>query len=203
MEVIREIDEFRQACERAREDGPAGPGGFKVGFVPTMGYLHDGHSLLLRAARQACGTVAMSIFVNPLQFGPTEDLERYPRDLERDSAIAEREGVDLLFVPDVTEMYPDGEPVVTVNPGPIGEVLEGAIRPGHFTGVCKVVAKEYDIRTATDGAWYRCCGGKVRKLVDCCAYSRRRINGDAALTGYCYSGRKVFCVMYFQTKVPC
>ena len=69
--------------------------------------------------------------------------------------------------------------------------------------VCRVVAKEYRIRTATDGAWYRCCGGRVRKLVDCCAYSSRRINGDAALTGYCYAGRKVFCVMYFQTKVAC
>jgi hypothetical protein len=82
---------------------------------------------------------------------------------------------------------------------PDGRPLPRASR----TPVCKVVAKEYDIRTATDGAWYRCCGGKVRKLVDCCAYSSRRINGDAALTGYCYSGRKVFCVMYFQTKVPC
>jgi hypothetical protein len=82
---------------------------------------------------------------------------------------------------------------------PDGRPLPRASR----TPVCKVVAKEYDIRTATDGAWYRCCGGKVRKLVDCCAYSSRRINGDAALTGYCYAGRKVFCVMYFQTKVPC
>jgi hypothetical protein len=71
------------------------------------------------------------------------------------------------------------------------------------TPVCTVVAEEFRLRTSTDGAWSRCCGGKVRKLVDCCAYTRRRINGDAALTGYCYSGRKVFCVMYFQTNVPC
>jgi hypothetical protein len=82
---------------------------------------------------------------------------------------------------------------------PDGRPLPRASR----TPVCKVVAKEFDITTRVDGAWYRCCGGKVRKLVDCCAYSSRRINGDGALTGYCYAGRKVFCVMYFQTKVPC
>jgi hypothetical protein len=89
----------------------------------------------------------------------------------------------------------DGEPLTD----PDGRPLPRATR----TPVCKVVSKEFGIRTATDGAWYRCCGGKVRKLVDCCAYSSRRINGDGALTGYCYAGRKVFCVMYFQTKVPC
>jgi hypothetical protein len=82
---------------------------------------------------------------------------------------------------------------------PDGRPLPRASR----TPVCKVVSKEFHIRTSTDGAWFRCCGGKVRKLVDCCAYTSRRINGDAALTGYCYSGRKVFCVMYFQTTVPC
>lgn len=75
--------------------------------------------------------------------------------------------------------------------------------PAPRTRVCDETARQYGFRTWTDGAWYRCCGGRVRKLVDCCAYSSRRINGDAALTGYCYSGRKVFCVMYFQTKVPC
>ena len=89
----------------------------------------------------------------------------------------------------------DGQPLTD----PDGRPLPRASR----TPVCKVVAKEFKIRTAVDGAWYRCCGGKVRKLVDCCAYSNRRINGDASLTGYCYAGRKVFCVMYFQTKVPC
>jgi hypothetical protein len=89
----------------------------------------------------------------------------------------------------------DGNPLTD----PDGRRLPRATR----TPVCKVVAKEFEITTRVDGAWYRCCGGKVRKLVDCCAYSSRRINGDGALTGYCYSGRKVFCVMYFQTKVPC
>jgi len=75
--------------------------------------------------------------------------------------------------------------------------------PAPRTTVCSETARKYNFKTWVDGAWYRCCGGRVRKLVDCCAYSNRRINGDAALTGYCYSGRKVFCVMYFQTKVPC
>jgi hypothetical protein len=89
----------------------------------------------------------------------------------------------------------EGQPLTD----PDGRRLPRATR----TPVCRAVAKEYKIRTATDGAWYRCCGGRVRKLVDCCSYSRRRINGDGALTGYCYAGRKVFCVMYFQTKVPC
>ena len=82
---------------------------------------------------------------------------------------------------------------------PDGRPLPRATR----TPVCKVVAEEYGFKTQEDGAWYRCCGGKVRKLVDCCSYSRKRINGDASLTGYCYKGRRVFCVMYFQTKVPC
>ncbi len=89
----------------------------------------------------------------------------------------------------------DGEPLTDPDGRPLP--------PASRTPVCDAVADQYDIRTATDGAWYRCCGGRVRKLVDCCAYSRRRINGDRALTGYCYKGRKVFCVMYFQTKVPC
>ena len=89
----------------------------------------------------------------------------------------------------------DGNPLTD----PDGRGLPRATR----TPVCKVVAKKFDLTTRVDGAWYRCCGGKVRKLVDCCAYTSRRINGDGALTGYCYSGRKVFCVMYFQTKVPC
>jgi hypothetical protein len=75
--------------------------------------------------------------------------------------------------------------------------------PAPRTLLCSATADAYGLRTRVDGAWYRCCGGRVRKLVDCCAYTRRRINGDAALTGYCYSGRKVFCVMYYQTKVPC
>jgi hypothetical protein len=82
---------------------------------------------------------------------------------------------------------------------PDGRPLPRASR----TPVCKAVGEQHDFKTSIDGAWYRCCGGRVRKLVDCCSYSRKRINGDASLTGYCYKGRRVFCVMYFQTKVPC
>ena len=89
----------------------------------------------------------------------------------------------------------DGQPLTDAD----GRALPAASR----TTVCDAVQEEFDIRTATDGAWYRCCGGHVRKLVDCCAYSATRINGDAALTGYCYAGRRVFCVMYYDTRVPC
>jgi hypothetical protein len=95
-----------------------------------------------------------------------------------------------------------GEPVDedgNVLTDPDGRPLPRASR----TGVCKLTGKQYGFKGQIDGAWYRCCGGRVRKLTDCCGYTRKRINGDAALTGYCYGGRKVFCVMYFQTKIPC
>jgi pantoate--beta-alanine ligase len=135
VEVIRGREAIRDACDDARLAGRT------VGFVPTMGYLHDGHLSLLRRARMADDLVALSIFVNPLQFAPGEDLATYPRDLDRDLKLAEEEGVDVLFAPEREELYPDGEPLVTVDPGPLGEVLEGAARPGHFRGVCTVVAK--------------------------------------------------------------
>ena len=120
-----------------------------VSFVPTMGALHDGHARLMQVARkQGSGPVVVSIFVNPLQFGQGEDLDRYPRPLEEDLKVCEREGVDLVFVPRIEEVYPDGastgsidERGVTVEPGPLGNVLEGAVRPGHFRGVLTVVAK--------------------------------------------------------------
>jgi pantoate--beta-alanine ligase len=135
VEVIRRRVELRLACEEARRQGRA------VGYVPTMGFLHTGHVSLLEAAAEDCDFVAMSNFVNPLQFGPAEDLAGYPRDLDRDLAIAEQHGVDAVFVPDADEMYPGGRPAVTVDPGPLGDRLEGASRPGHFRGVCTVVAK--------------------------------------------------------------
>jgi len=115
-----------------------------VGFVPTMGAFHDGHRSLMRRAKAERDVTVASIFVNPLQFGDARDLETYPRDEEADLAAAEREGVDLVFAPAVDEMYPDGEPEVTVDPGPLGERFEGASRPGHFRGVATVVAKLFD-----------------------------------------------------------
>jgi pantoate--beta-alanine ligase len=112
-----------------------------VGLVPTMGALHAGHARLLSTAREECGFVAASIFVNPLQFTAAEDLRAYPRPLERDLEAAERLGTDLVFTPSEDEMYPGGPPEVTVDPGPLGGRLEGASRPGHFRGVLTVVSK--------------------------------------------------------------
>jgi pantoate--beta-alanine ligase len=107
----------------------------------TMGALHDGHAALLRAARRRAGTVLATIFVNPLQFGPHEDLDRYPRTLEADLEVCREAGVDLVLAPDRAEVYPHGTTTVLVEPGPAGSVLEGASRPGHFAGVLTVVLK--------------------------------------------------------------
>jgi pantoate--beta-alanine ligase len=118
--------------------------GRRIGFVPTMGYLHEGHLALVDEARRRADAVILSIFVNPLQFGPAEDLARYPRDLPRDRALALARGVDALFVPTVAAMYPPGSEV-RLSPGPIAERWEGAARPGHFTGVLTVVAKLFHL----------------------------------------------------------
>jgi pantoate--beta-alanine ligase len=118
--------------------------GRRVGFVPTMGYLHEGHLRLLDRARALSDATVVSIFVNPLQFGPSEDLDRYPRDLPRDRSLARDRGADCLFVPPVTEMY--AEPaLVRVTPGPLADHLCGVRRPGHFEGVLTVVAKLFHI----------------------------------------------------------
>src|SRR4029434_10564298 len=138
LEVMRTITATRAACDRARAKGRAG------GFVPTMGAFHEGQRPVVRRARDECDETVVSIFVNPLQFGDARDLQTYPRDEESDLAAAEREGVDLVFAPSVDEMYPGGEPEVTVDPGPLGERFEGASRPGHFRGVATVVAKLFD-----------------------------------------------------------
>ncbi|MCG8151062.1 pantoate--beta-alanine ligase [Pimelobacter simplex] len=140
---------------RSRGDLAGLRGTGPVVFVPTMGALHEGHASLLRIAREragADGTVVLSIFVNPLQFGPGEDLDRYPRTFDADVAIAATEGVDVVFAPTVAEMYPDGVPhegvvseAVTVQPGPLADLFEGASRPGHFRGVLTVVAKLFGL----------------------------------------------------------
>ncbi|MGZ4113498.1 MAG: pantoate--beta-alanine ligase [Actinomycetota bacterium] len=135
MDVIRTIAEVRSAGDEARAAGRT------VGLVPTMGALHDGHASLIERARAENDLVVVSIFVNPLQFGETADLDAYPRDEERDLRRAERLGVDVVFAPSVAEMYPRDEPEVTVDPGRLGDRLEGASRPGHFRGVATVVSK--------------------------------------------------------------
>jgi pantoate--beta-alanine ligase len=138
VKTIATIAELRSELDRARATGRS------VGFVPTMGYLHDGHASLMRAARAETDVVVASIFVNPLQFGPTEDLDAYPRDLARDTDVAAAAGVDVLFVPAADEMYP--EPVRTsVTVAQVSEPLEGAARPTHFAGVATVVAKLFAI----------------------------------------------------------
>jgi pantoate--beta-alanine ligase len=139
MEVTGSRDALREVCEEARRKD------LSVGFVATMGSLHEGHLSLARRAGEECDFTVMSIFVNTLQFGPAEDLANYPRHLGRDSGLAEEVGIDLLFTPDEEEMYPEGLPVITVDPGALGDRLEGASRPGHFRGVCTVVAKLFDL----------------------------------------------------------
>jgi pantoate--beta-alanine ligase len=139
VEVIRTVAEARAACDRIRADDRT------VGFVATMGAFHEGHRSLMRRARAERDALVVSIFVNPLQFGDPRDLETYPREEEADLADAEREGAELVFAPPASEMYPDGEPEVTVDPGPLAERIEGASRPGHFRGVATVVAKLFDI----------------------------------------------------------
>ena len=134
MRAVATSAELRAAVGAARQPGAA------VGFVPTMGALHAGHRSLLAAARRETGFVVASIFVNPLQFGPNEDLASYPRDLAGDLDVMEREGVDLVFTPDLAEMWPR-PPVVRVSAGSFGTRLEGALRPGHLDGVATVVAK--------------------------------------------------------------
>jgi pantoate--beta-alanine ligase len=139
VEVIRAIAMARRVCDAARSAGRT------VGFIPTMGAFHDGHASLMRRARDERDHMVVSIFVNPLQFGPGEDLSRYPRDEDRDLSIAGELGVDVVFAPSVEEMYPAGLPEVTVDPGPLGDRLEGGARPGHFRGVATVVAKLFDV----------------------------------------------------------
>ena len=138
MLLVTDIGEMREIALGAFREGRS------IGFVPTMGYLHRGHLSLMEAARAQNDLVAASIFVNPAQFGPQEDFARYPRDLAADSALAEKAGVDVLFCPQVEDMYPAGYSCY-VEPQGLSERLCGASRPGHFRGVCTVVLKLFNI----------------------------------------------------------
>ena len=134
MEIVRTVEELRQWSRARRKLGDT------VGLVPTMGALHAGHSSLIRAAAKSCSRVAVSIFVNPTQFGPNEDFSRYPRTFEADCALAEQEGAQVIFAPLVEEMYPQGATTFVDVEG-LSERLDGHSRPGHFRGVATVVTK--------------------------------------------------------------
>lgn len=134
MRIVRTIDELRRSLAPARRAGRT------IGLVPTMGAFHAGHLSLMRRAVESCDVVVVSLFVNPTQFGPSEDLATYPRDEARDAELAADVGVDYLFAPSVDEMYPDGF-ATTVHVAGVTEMLEGAHRPGHFDGVATVVTK--------------------------------------------------------------
>ncbi len=140
MKVLNTIAAMRDALRALRSTS-----GAALGFVPTMGALHEGHLSLVRAAKRSCDHVAVSIFVNPAQFGPSEDLDRYPRTLEADCALLQAEGVDLVFAPSAAEMYPSGGLTTFVDPGDLGTRLDGRSRPGHFRGVTTVVSKLFHI----------------------------------------------------------
>ena len=137
--MSREIKTLKTVAEM-RAYGTEKP----LGLVPTLGYLHEGHLSLIRRAREECAAVVVSVFVNPLQFGPGEDLARYPRDLERDRELARKAGADAVFIPETAELYPEGY-TTEVRVRGIEDVLEGAARPGHFAGVATVLAKLLNI----------------------------------------------------------
>lgn len=138
LKIVTTIAETRDAIAQARADGA------RIGFVPTMGALHAGHLSLVERSRREADFTVMSIFVNPLQFAPTEDLSKYPRPVHDDERLATEANVDLLFRPSVEEMYPPGR-TITVTAGDLGKDWEGASRPGHFDGVLTVVAKLFNI----------------------------------------------------------
>jgi pantoate--beta-alanine ligase len=138
MKVCHSIEEMRAASRTVRRAGKS------LGLVPTMGALHEGHLSLVRAAKEQCDQVAASIFVNPLQFGPNEDLAKYPRNFERDRELLQQEGVDFIFAPSVDEMYPKGAVTYVAVEG-LSDRLCGRSRPGHFRGVTTVVSKLFNI----------------------------------------------------------
>ncbi|MFH1664742.1 MAG: pantoate--beta-alanine ligase [Candidatus Omnitrophota bacterium] len=147
MRIITSINDMTEFSRGAGREGRS------IGFVPTMGYLHEGHMSLCRAARSECDIVVLSIFVNPAQFGPGEDLDKYPRDMGRDRRLAEKEGVDVIFAPEAGEMYPAGSNTYVEIEGPLVGALCARSRPGHFRGVATVVAKLFNI-VAPDRSYF-------------------------------------------------
>ncbi|HEY8853519.1 MAG TPA: pantoate--beta-alanine ligase [Gemmatimonadaceae bacterium] len=139
MKPVGTISEMRHVMAGARAKGKS------VALVPTMGALHEGHLKLVDEAKAVADLVVMSIFVNPIQFGPSEDFARYPRTLDEDAELAKKRGVDFLFTPTKEEIYPENVPVVIVHPGSVGKEWEGSVRPHHFEGVLTVVAKLFNI----------------------------------------------------------
>ena len=190
MDEISELAALRGRLTAERTRGRS------IGLVPTMGYLHEGHLSLVDAARSAADIVVLSAFVNPLQFGPNEDFERYPRDPDRDRDLARARGVDFFFAPSVAEMYhAPGD--LRVTAGEAGSLLEGAVRPGHFDGVLTVVAKLFNI-VAPDVA---CFGQKdiqqvtlVRRMIDALDFPIRLIVVPIArdADGLALSSRNVY-----------
>ncbi len=146
MQVVDTVQDLKEWVQNMKQQGQS------IGLVPTMGFLHEGHMALVEAAKADNDVVAMSIFVNPAQFGPNEDFDRYPRDFERDSMLAEKAGVDLIFAPSVEEMYPN-ETQITMGAGSLANVLCGKSRPGHFDGVLKVVTKLFHL-AQPDAAYF-------------------------------------------------
>ncbi|MEA1964966.1 MAG: pantoate--beta-alanine ligase [Candidatus Aerophobetes bacterium] len=146
MKLIREINEMKDYIRRIK-------GKKIIALVPTMGYLHKGHLSLIRKAKEECNEVVASIFVNPAQFGPAEDYRTYPRDLERDKKLSSKEGVDVIFVPFLGKIYPQGYSTFINVEGRLSSILEGASRPSHFRGVATVVVKLFNI-TSPDYAYF-------------------------------------------------
>lgn len=138
MRIVRTIPELRVAIKAIRESGQS------IGFVPTMGFLHEGHASLIKQSTARCDSTVVSVFVNPTQFGPSEDLAKYPRDLERDQNLCLRLGVAILFIPEPAEIYPTGF-CTSIQVGQMGEILCGEFRPGHFRGVATVVTKLFNL----------------------------------------------------------
>ena len=147
MQIITAIDRMIEFARRAKKNNRT------VGLVPTMGYLHAGHMSLMHRAKKECDAVVVSIFVNPAQFAPGEDFEKYPRDTERDKRLMEKEGVEVVFMPSIGEMYPEGNSTCVSPEGDFAKSLCGASRPGHFKGVTTVVAKLFNI-VAPDKAYF-------------------------------------------------